>query len=657
MTIHTKLSKRLINPTIIIPSIFLFLTVISALTLTKSPSSTKVSATEDRKSALASVTVPDTCYMSSTSTTHTGTASGGTYTENFGGESTVTVTCNDRNGYSVYAVGYSNDIEGTNGLIGTSTGLIIPSGTSTSTNVSNWAMKLTPVAGTYAPTILSDTNGSFANYHIVPTTTTKVATLTSDINVSNSSQFKTSYAVAVAPSQAADTYIGKVKYTVVHPNYSNADGTLESYPITLGFGANTSSIVIDGVTYTSTSATPNLTYGTHTISGTYPSGYEFSSWAASGSVSVASTSSASTTLTVTGTGTLTLTGKASPITLTINFGTGIYGVMVKSGSLTGDSMGLVTTSGGTVDLTSTSTNYYLIPLYKKQYTFNNWTASGGTVTSDTTNSYGYYYYRAQTGATNTATISAKSLGTTSSTTMQNLSASSCTHAPSAVKDSRDNEVYYIQRLADGKCWMLENLRLASGTLTSSNSNVSSSFTLPTSGTTCFATTANCDSSGNSTHTGYTVAAINTSYKTTTKTGYGPGRNYVGVYYNYCAASAGTICAKSNSSNASYDVCLAGWKMPAGGSGSGVGNAAGGYYYLYDTSYKANQEAFRYALSTPLSGYFGSGSAYGQGAHGGFWSATKYSSSGMYVLYTYSSDVSPTGTNNRYFGSSVRCILK
>ena len=397
-----------------------------------------------------------------------------------------------------------------------------------------------------------------------------------------------------------------------------------------------------------------LEYGsTYYLYPTFSTGYEFVSWAKTSSTgTLSSTSVANPTFTLgDGDGAVTITGKVSGYPLTINFGTGIYGVMVKSGSLTGNSMGLVTTNGGTVNLTSTSTKYYLIPLYKSKYTFNSWTASGGTVTSDTGN-YGYYYYTAKSGVTNTATISAKTLGTTSSTTMQNLAAASCTHAPSAVKDSRDNEVYYIQRLADGKCWMLENLRLASGTLTSSNSNVSSSFTLPASGTTCFAATANCDSSGDSTHTGYTVAAINTSYKTTTKTGYGPGRNYVGVYYNYCAASAGTICA-SNSSDASYDVCPAGWKMPVGNSSNSAS-----YYFLYNTGYKANREAFRYALSTPLSGRFYDGSASDQGTYGSFWSSTRYSiDTSMYHLYVSSSAVSPTNSSNRCLGFSVRCILK
>ena len=310
MSLHTKL-KSIIKPAIIIPAVLLFLTASSAFLLASSNSHA------DTTSAQASVTVPDTCYMSSTSTTHTDTATGGSYKENFGGESTVTVICNDRNGYSVYAIGCSgsdttncSDTNKTK-LIGTSTSLTIPTGLSTDGSTSNWAMKLTPGTGSFAPTILNGYN----NYSLVPATATKVATLTSDINVSNSSQFKTSYAVAVAPSQAADTYIGKVKYTVVHPNYANSDGTIPTYAVTLGFGANTSSIIIDGTTYTSASATLNLEYGTHAISATFPSGYEFDSWSASGGVTITDVSSASTTITVTGTGTLTLTGRKTPVLL------------------------------------------------------------------------------------------------------------------------------------------------------------------------------------------------------------------------------------------------------------------------------------------------------------------------------------------------------
>ena len=81
--------------------------------------------------------------------------------------------------------------------------------------------------------------------------------------------------------------------------------------ITLSRSGGASGITIGGTTYTSSPV--SLYCGTYNISGTYDSGYEFSSWAVASNVSVASTSSASTTLTVSGAGTLTLTGKTSKL--------------------------------------------------------------------------------------------------------------------------------------------------------------------------------------------------------------------------------------------------------------------------------------------------------------------------------------------------------
>ena len=426
----------------IVAALVLF-TSLSALILSKSPSSTKANAAET--STTASVTVPDTCYMSSTSTTHTGTASGGTYTENFGGESTVTVTCNDRNGYSVYAVGYSNDIEGTNGLIGTSTGLIIPTGTSTSTSVSNWAMKLTPVTGTFAPTILSDTNGSFANYHVVPTTATKVATLTSDINVSNSSQFKTSYAVAVAPTQAADTYIGKVKYTVVHPNYANADSSVDSYNIPITFAGTG----VESVTFTATGCptrtvstsggTVNLIKdATYTVTATFTSGYELASWALNNANygTLSSTSTNPTTFMPnanSGNAALTITGQKIKIwfqnatstqcgqTMYDNRGTDAYkNIEYSTASINGlcwmtrnlDLPGGTTITKTDSNITASS---YILPVsntsgfddYTKAYVYN----SGRIICSNdssTGSCYSYYSYVAATAGTNPSSGDASS---------------------------------------------------------------------------------------------------------------------------------------------------------------------------------------------------------------------------------------------------------
>ena len=255
----------------------------------------------------ASVTVSDFCTLNvdNSSTAHSAELEVGTYTTDIG-ETVINVSCNDRNGYSVYAVGYSNDTIGNTNLVGTTSN--IPTGTSTaigSNAVSNWAMKLTGVSGTFTPTIL---NG-FDNYHVVPSTATKVATRTSNIDLSADSPIKTTYAVALSLSQAKGSYEGKVKYTVVHPYYTNADGTTESYPVTLSFGTNTTGIIIDGVTYTSLNPTLNLTHGTHAIEGVFPTDYELDAWSVTGNITIVDPSSTPAYITVTGAGTLTVTGK------------------------------------------------------------------------------------------------------------------------------------------------------------------------------------------------------------------------------------------------------------------------------------------------------------------------------------------------------------
>ena len=214
----------IIKATQIFTIILLTLTILSALTLLKTPSQSAANA--ESSSITASVTVENSCTMSGsieTNKAHTATVQSGSYTADIG-ETLVSVSCNDSNGYSVYAIGFTGDVDGTTTLVGANTNLTIPTGTSTSTASSNWAMKLSAVSGTSAPTILSDTNGSFASYHVVPSTATKVATLTS--NTESSSSFKTTYAVAIGTSQPADTYSGQVKYTLVHPNNAGADGTV-----------------------------------------------------------------------------------------------------------------------------------------------------------------------------------------------------------------------------------------------------------------------------------------------------------------------------------------------------------------------------------------------------------------------------------------------
>ena len=80
-------------------------------------------------------------------------------------------------------------------------------------------------------------------------------------------------------------------------------------------------------------------------------------------------------------------------------------------------------------------------------------------------------------------------------TMQNVTPSMCNNTPLYsvsgetywLVDSRDGNYYGVRKLADGKCWMVTNLKLAGGTtISSADSNLSSgSYKLPNSSTSGF----------------------------------------------------------------------------------------------------------------------------------------------------------------------------
>ena len=244
-----------------------------------------------------------------------------------------------------------------------------------------------------------------------------------------------------------------------------------------------------------------------------------------------------------------------------------------------------------------------------------------------------------------------------------------------VYDTRDNEVYLVGKLADNKCWMLDNLRLDLGNETVLANTTSSN-------TNATATSLNyMKNGGGTTSDQYPTAKINNvawesssqdyysipmtvsssgsgwNKDTVASTKYGDGSGKIGVYYNYCAASAGSYCygdgtsAGTSEGNAGEDICPAGWRMPTGSSG-------GEYQALY-TAYSSNDANFMNALSTPLSGYFVSGLTYYQGWYGIFWSSTGLKSDGsrMCVLHVNESNAGPQNILDRSLSTSVRCLFK
>ncbi len=175
--------------------------------------------------------VPVSCSMSTTGMdSHNTNIFNGMYVPNIG-TSTMKITCNDSDGFSIYATGFTgNESGGTNSnkLVGTaiSNYSTIETGTATSAgdpDVSNWAMKL--AVDTQATYPITLTPG-YENYHVVPNTYTKVATRLSatDVGVGAAgATMTTTYAAYVSGDQTADTYTGLIKYILLHPNTETMD--------------------------------------------------------------------------------------------------------------------------------------------------------------------------------------------------------------------------------------------------------------------------------------------------------------------------------------------------------------------------------------------------------------------------------------------------
>ncbi len=197
----------------------------------------------------ASVSIPASCTFSGQGmNTHNATIANGTYLANIGA-TTMRTFCNDGSGYSIYAIGTSGGVDGTTDLIASVNGSTSPAnnivtGVSTSGALSNWAMKVSPVSGTYAPTI---TNG-FGSYSAVPSSYTKVATFASATDSTIGSSITSTYAVYVSDTQVAGSYTGLVKYTMVHPAITGAEPAndvlrVEFYGSGLYFDANSTESV------------------------------------------------------------------------------------------------------------------------------------------------------------------------------------------------------------------------------------------------------------------------------------------------------------------------------------------------------------------------------------------------------------------------------
>ena len=618
---------------------------------------------------VVTITVPVSCTMSGTGmNSHNKEIANGTYESEIG-TTTLHAFCNDSEGFAIYAAGYTgNEIGGTNSnkLVGTSasSNATIVTGLATSTptpDVSNWAMKLAitqdsgDTTGTNAFTIDSAPNtsgeadASFSQYHVVPNEYTKVAHKNSNTDMTTSTggvKLTTTYAAYISKTQPADTYSGKVIYTLVHPSS-------EEPPLT-----------------PRTAESGKICY--------YPNAYD--------------TEGTMGCQTIPESGTTDRVSPTSATLLASNFSREGYGFAGWSDVYNYINNPNAHFFGPQEDITFTV----------GQYTGNNnglalyavWIESAGSFQDTNT-------IATLCGTGINSLVAAATDGTT------NLS------SVSALTDARDNQTYAIAKLADGNCWMIENLRLentaahnSDGTLAqgygtsttygnfeglanaeSTNFNTTNANSLYYSGTQSGTASVNINTSN---YPAYRMPRYN-NLNTQSRADY-PTSNVFsnddpngsiysyGNYYTWPATIANTTHYSSasatdtngnTSETANTSLCPHGWRLPYGYS-TGSGATSGGFSYL-DTMLGGNGDLSD-STTTPTgltmskawrtfpnnflySGFKNSDTFSARGVYGRYWSSKAGGNAYARALSIDGDTMVYPGTSNLYksSGNSIRCI--
>ena len=541
------------------------------------------SATSDNTDAVddVSITVPVSCSMEGTGmNSHNANIVNGTYQADIG-STTLKAFCNDNNGFAIYAIGFTDDEYGKTVLTNSTLGSTydIATGTATSGNTSNWAMKLaTNTSATYALTL----DNGFGSYSSVPATYTKVAHRDSGTDTGTSatgSELTSTYAAYMNQTQPAGTYTGQVKYTLVHPSSKEPfmPHEIECEAGKICYNPNADDIVGGMGKQTSRNNYEAILYASNFSR----AGYGFAGW--------------NTAYDYSG----TYYGPNQTITAPSDVetnGLSLYAVWIKS--------------AGTIQ---------------------NWNGCSSLAQGATT----------------------------------------------ALTDERDNNTYAVAKLADNKCWMIENLRLAdkdssnndielsstnthNPSLPLTNDYVSSTTSNHLSPTTDPNTTAWCVNDDSACVNKTMLSTNNTALfiNNTSSNSYSNVYSY-GNYYNWYSTTAGHGIYNKTSGNVAGDICPVGWQLPTGKDADGelsVLDIALGGTGAYQSSLAASNKWRMYPNNFVFSGYVRGFSTSTRGSEGYYWSSSASTSTKAYSLYLSNGSVAPgTEAYDKYSGRMVRCV--
>ena len=256
-------------------------------------------------------------------------------------------------------------------------------------------------------------------------------------------------------------------------------------------------------------------------------------------------------------------------------------------------------------------------------------------------------------------------------------------------DTRDQKTYEIAKLADGNCWMTQNLDLdlnSQTALTPENTNISANWT-PVNSTTAFTGTS-VSGWTNSSTVPYSADPGEVYYYSSGTTSNDEqytsladcqathpdcsGHNHAGNYYNWSAAVANndTSSLTEQFSNAEGSICPAGWRLPkiTGNEGGITDSEFGSMLVVEGVINKSVDDpyyvvdGFKKIRTAPLWLIQSGGVVYGSmlgytGSSGFYWSGTVRNNNNAYRLDFSSSTISPANASTRNLGFSIRCLAE
>lgn len=229
--------------------------------------------------------------------------------------------------------------------------------------------------------------------------------------------------------------------------------------------------------------------------------------------------------------------------------------------------------------------------------------------------------------------------------MQLVTTENCPDTRTRVVDARDNHTYWLQKLADGKCWMLTSLAYGGGGTNTYDDIVTINFA--TSGTSYTEPRYYTPTNANP-----TVEPSNPS----TSTDGGITDPQYGYLYNWCAAMGGQPQACQSvlgSDFTSTSVCPAGWRLPTGETTTSEFTALASA--MGWSSSVAGVALLQSSWLAQRSGYWNGVGHNDGGTTGHYWSSTQSSATSSRYLYFTNSGFNPAGSSGKSNGYAIRCV--